>query len=105
MVFEDNSCLSELEAMLTLRYHLFTRRASVLRMVQKPGQLHAQWVDAVVKASREAEMSSMTPDQLQVHVILAGFTDPKAKEKVMELEDPIVQKLKVVTSPLPLAWR
>ena len=52
----------------------------------------------MVRASREAELAKFTPDQLQVHVILAGVTDPEARKRFLEVREPSIDKLKSIAA-------
>ena len=88
------SCMAALDGLIKERHPIFNQRADCLKMIQTPGQTRADFVNHVVDACRDAEMANMTPDQLVAHIILAGLSDLKTKEKCHELDDPSIKELR-----------
>ena len=70
------------------------QRATCLKMTQAKGQSRSAFLDRVVAACADAEMDKLTPDQLIVHIVLAGSSDQETKEKLHELENPSIKELR-----------
>ena len=53
-------------------------------MKQTAGQSREQFFESVARGFLDSDMAKISVDQLQVHVIVAGLSDPLTKEKVFE---------------------
>ena len=93
LVFGNNGCIPLLEEEFLTKYPLFIRRLDLFRIIQTPG-LQPTDVLAKIKAlGEEADLSSLSVDELYIFIWICATTDSSLKEKFLKLENPTLQDL------------
>ena len=92
-IFGEGGCLPLLEEQFLTTYPLFSRRMDLFRVVQSEGQESTD-VEAKLKAfGQEADLASMTVDELYSFLWIRATTDSGLKEKFLRLESPSLEDL------------
>ena len=104
-IFGDDSCLAALERRFAVTYPLFTRRLDYFRYRQEVGQTFADFVAKLRQKGNEADLGSLTLDEIYVFRILSGLSDQKLKEKLLELKSPTLAKLIEEATDIEVARR
>ena len=83
-----NECIDALKEEFSIRYPLFTRRLALFRLRQEPGELYSDFRSRSARKALEADLPSLTPDDILMLVQLAGCTDTALRDRLFKLEDP-----------------
>ena len=78
------SVISCLEDYFKRKHPIFNRRSSTLAMKQSAGQSREQFFESVARSFLDSGMTKISVDELQVHVVVAGLSDPFEGEDLRE---------------------
>ena len=82
----DDSCIGALTEEFQQAYPIFIRRMDYFDLVQTSGQKVTEWIRTVKKSGKEADLVGLTVEDLHIFKIVTGCTDPKAKQKFLDLK-------------------
>jgi hypothetical protein len=88
-----DSCMAVLEDRFAVTYPVFTRRLDYFRYVQASGQSFSDYVAKLRQKGNEADLASLTLDEIYIFRIMSGLVDAKLKEKLLELKSPTLAAL------------
>ena len=87
------SCIKLLEEEFLLRYPLLMRQMDFFEAKQAKGQTMSDWVSKLTALGEEADLSSMSAEDLYIMRYLMGTCDTKLREKFLEEPKPSLKRL------------
>ena len=82
------SCISILEEEFDCKYPLFSGRVALFKQQQKEGQLMSDF-EAKVRANGDhAKLHELTPDDVIMLILLAGFKEKALRDKMLKEKEP-----------------
>lgn len=87
-IFGENGCIDLLEADYLRRYPLFKRRLNFHRSGHVEGEKFSNFLLRMSERANEAELETMSKDDMKVFNAICTCKDPILKEKFLKLEDP-----------------
>ena len=83
-IFDENGCIDILESDFKERYPLFVRRVEFFRSNQKQGQPFSEWFLKLKQMGEEADLQSISIDDLYIMRSIQGTTDNKLRESFLQ---------------------
>jgi len=93
-IFGDSGMISYIEDEFALRYPLFSRRLDFFRYKRSKGQTVSSFVAHLMQLSGEADLSSLTVDQLMVFRVITGVDEDHLLGKLLEMTEPSFEDVK-----------
>ena len=87
----SDSLVSFLDEVFEQRYPLFTRRLDFFRLIRTSGMTTSEYLAKMLQLSGEADLASLTTDNLLVYQVFTGINEDSLFAKLLELEDPTFQ--------------
>ena len=83
-IFDENGCVDILERDFKERYPLFVRRVEFFRSNQKQGQPFSEWFQKIRQMGEEADLQSISIDDLYLMRAIQGTTDTRLRESFLQ---------------------
>ena len=90
------TALDTVEQQFMKLYPLINRRVEFLTMQQKEGQTMSEHIVNLTKAGQEADVDSMTPEDLKATRIISSCTNKEMRTKLLEMKPAVANKPTVV---------
>ena len=90
------TALDTVEQQFMKLYPLINRRVEFLTMQQKEGQTMSEHIVNLSKAGQEADVDSMTPEDLKATRIISSCTNKEMRTKLLEMKPAVANKPTVV---------
>ena len=101
----DISCIELLKEEFLVQYPLFTRRLDFFQYKQSQGQQFTDWETTLRKKGDEADLASLTVDDLYVMRYLTGISDTKLQIEFLKESAPDTKKLAEIAQTYEMAKR
>ncbi len=88
-----NRAIEIIEEEFLSEYLWFTRWCKLFKGKQSDGQKFTAWSTELKKSAAEADLQTLTVDQLLVHLCITGTTDRNLRRKFLELHNPQLNEL------------
>ena len=86
------AALKRVEDQYMAFYPIINRRMEFMTMVQKEGQLMSEHIINLKKVGKEADVDTMTPEDLMTTRIIASCTDKEMRIKLLEMKPSVENK-------------
>ena len=86
------TALDTVEQQFMKLYPLINRRVEFLTMNQKEGQTMSEHIVNLTKAGQEADVDSMTPEDLKATRIISSCTNKEMRTKLLEMKPAVANK-------------
>ena len=92
------TCIELLEKAFINKYSMLTRRFHFFNHKQAPGQNFSDWALKLRSLGSEADLGSITTDELYMLIYICGTSDAKLREKFLEVSEPSLEKFDLIVS-------
>ena len=99
----DASCMAVLDEEFRSLQPVFVRQFEFFRTRQEKNQTFSDYLAKLESLSRDAELNTLSPDQIQVFVALSGAQPGKLRTKLAELDKPSLEDIKRVAQQWEIA--
>ena len=90
-MFGNNSCIEFIEEEFAAKYPLATRRDDYFKLKQGDS-IFSDFSAKLMTLAKEADIESLTTEDVHVHRYISGASDKKLREKFLKLEKPTLEE-------------
>lgn len=87
-VFGDDGIIAEIEEVFTMKYPLMTRRLDYFRYERQSGQSVSAFVAKLTQLGNEADLASLSVDEIMIFRVITGIKEDNLFTKLMEMDNP-----------------
>ncbi len=93
-IMDAGGAIAILDAEFQKQYPLSSRRLKYFCAQPPQGMLASEWLDKLLRMGDEADLDTLSVDQLHVFRYIASVQDPDLRFKFCQLREPTIQQLK-----------
>ena len=92
------SLAATLKERFALKYPIFTRRLQYFSFKQSQGQSYSDFRSKLSELRKQADLESLSADQLEVFRIVCAISNRDLKENILKLDDPSLEDVEKTAS-------
>ena len=104
-IWEQGGCVDLLLQDFQERWPLFNRRMAFFTSEQQANQDVSAWISVLEELAGEAEIESISMEDVFIFRILTGMTNTKIRHELNRIPEPSLKAYKKRVEEMELAWR